>query len=71
MFLYIMEFPRVSFKSLNCQVHQDMKLNAGLYTTGNSKTTWMVFMRNAQEECAVARYAINLKLVHLHAYWLQ
>ena len=25
-------------KNLNCQVHQDMKLNAGLYTNSNSKT---------------------------------
>ena len=33
MFLHIMEFPEVSFKqkNLNCQIHQDMKLNAGQY----------------------------------------
>ena len=39
-----------SRKTLNCQVHQDMKLNAGLQTNNNSKTVWMIFMRsrNAQ-----------------------
>ena len=25
-------------KNLNCRVHQDMKLNAGLQANGNSKT---------------------------------
>ena len=27
-----------SRKNLNCQVHQDMKLNAGLQTNNNGKT---------------------------------
>ena len=39
-----------SRKNLNCQVHKDMKLNAGLQTNSNSKTIQMIFMRsrNAQ-----------------------
>ena len=39
-----------SRENLNCQVHQDMKLNAGLQTNSNSKTIWMIFMHrtNAQ-----------------------
>ena len=49
-----------SRKDLNCQVHQDMKLNAGLQTNSNSKTILITFMR-MQYECAVARLVINLK----------
>ena len=39
-----------SRKNLNCQVHQDIKLNVGLQTNSNSKKIWMIFMRsrNAQ-----------------------
>ena len=39
-----------SRKNLNCQVHQNMKPNAGLLTNSNSKTILMHFMlrKNAQ-----------------------
>ena len=39
-----------SRKNLNCKVHQDMKLNAGLKTNSNSMTILITFMRrrNAQ-----------------------
>ena len=33
-------------KCLNCQIHQDMKLNAGLYTNSNNKTIKIIFLRN-------------------------
>ena len=50
-FLHIIEFPKCqSRKNLNCQVHQNMKLNAELLTNSNSKTIYTNFMRrkNAQ-----------------------
>ena len=47
MFLHIVEFPKChSRKNLNCQVHQDMKLDVGQKTNSNIKTIQKTFMRS-------------------------